>query len=146
MRFSKIFALTVGLVLSLAVAGCADTPDSNQSASSETQTIQGQSDGVKPAKTAKENILAVDCEQLSQKACLNSAQCLLEQGKDKKYQCRAANNACESGFIQTEGMAKSTCDSAKSCKFVAASCFCPQGKQCICGGGAPAACQLLPAS
>jgi hypothetical protein len=80
------------------------------------------------------------CADKSQQACLSSAGCMLSQDKDKKYECRAAKNGCEVGFVQSSGTAKNVCEGKKDCKFSNASCFCPEGVQCVCGGGAPAMC------
>ena len=81
------------------------------------------------------------CADFSQKDCLNSSKCLLDQDKNKKYVCRTAKGACEIGFVQLGREPKKLCEGKKFCQFTAASCFCPQGVQCVCGGGKPAACK-----
>jgi hypothetical protein len=86
------------------------------------------------------------CGSLSQKDCLNSSKCLLNQDKKKTYVCRAAKGACEIGFVQLGREPKKSCEGKDFCKFTAASCFCPEGVQCVCGGGKPASCKTLKTS
>jgi hypothetical protein len=81
------------------------------------------------------------CADFSQKDCLNSSKCLLDQDKTQKYVCRSAKGACEIGFVQLGRELKKSCEGKKFCKFTAASCFCPEGVQCVCGGGKPAVCK-----
>ncbi len=80
------------------------------------------------------------CAAMSVKRCLFSDACVVEQGEDKQYACRDAANQCEAGFVQSVGDPKKTCEAKTDCTFVAASCFCPPGVTCVCGGGSPSAC------
>ena len=84
-----------------------------------------------------------ECRLLTQSDCLSSTQCLLEKTNKFQYICRQANNQCEEGFVQHENKGQLSCKNKRGCQFVPASCFCPEGVQCICGGGAPPMC-LLP--
>lgn len=101
-----------------------------------TLKLKGEQEVKKPAS----------CAEFSQKDCLNSNRCLLDQDKDKKYFCRAAKGACEIGFVQLGREPKKSCEGKEFCQFTAASCFCPEGVQCVCGGGKPAACKTLKTS
>ncbi|MFT4928746.1 MAG: hypothetical protein ACI8WB_004866 [Phenylobacterium sp.] len=82
------------------------------------------------------------CTSLSVKQCTASKACILDQDNNKAYQCRDAANPCESGFVQAGADLEKSCTSKKGCAFSNASCFCPPGMTCICGGGKPAACSL----
>lgn len=82
------------------------------------------------------------CGLMSQGQCLASQRCVLDQNDNKGYFCREAKGDCEIGFIQAgEGDPKASCNRTKGCQYVGASCFCPQGVQCICGGGKPSSCR-----
>lgn len=80
------------------------------------------------------------CASMSVKHCLYSKRCVLSQNEQKQYQCRDAANACEIGFVQAGDHFQKSCTDKPGCELQNASCFCPPGVTCACGGGKPAAC------
>lgn len=116
--------------------------DAAKNAKSELQTRndQLQQTLIKTLKT--HDPANASCASLAVKQCIASKACILSQDKDKAYHCRDAANHCESGFIQAGIDLEKSCTSKKGCAFSNASCFCPPGMTCICGGGKPAACLL----
>lgn len=87
----------------------------------------------------KDDVTA-SCSGLSELDCLKSPICILHQNeKDSSYQCRGADNRCESGFIQSLHQ-KSDCETKAGCNYVPANCYCEPNKLCVCGGGTPAMC------
>ncbi|WP_455202576.1 hypothetical protein [Kaarinaea lacus] len=80
------------------------------------------------------------CANLSELDCLKSPICILQKNqRDSTYQCRAADNSCESGFMQSLHQ-KSDCEAKQGCKFLPANCYCEPEKLCACAGGTPAMC------
>ncbi|WP_455207802.1 hypothetical protein [Kaarinaea lacus] len=80
------------------------------------------------------------CRQMTEQDCLASPLCILEQSTDSEsYQCRAAQNSCESGFAQSLH-GKEDCEQNPDCQYIPASCYCPPGETCPCAGGSPALC------
>jgi hypothetical protein len=93
-------------------------------------------------KAALNKATGGECETMLEGACLTSKSCILEQGKDKAYFCRAANEGCEMAFVQSGEHSMKSCKGKKVCKYEPASCYCPPKVQCVCGGGKPASCAL----
>jgi len=80
------------------------------------------------------------CSGLSELDCLKSPDCMLHQiEKANSYQCRAADNSCETGFIQSIHQSLD-CEMKSGCKYLPANCYCAPNKLCVCGGGSPAMC------
>ena len=80
------------------------------------------------------------CRQMTEQDCLASPLCILEPRTDSEsYQCRAAQNSCESDFSQSLH-GKEDCERNPDCQYVPASCYCPPGETCPCAGGSPALC------
>ena len=78
----------------------------------------------------------------SQRECLASPDhTLIQPTPDSAYQCVRARNHCESGFVQDKHSAKE-CEAKPGCRHDPGRCFCPEGLQCICGGGPPQSCRL----
>lgn len=87
------------------------------------------------------NTVAISCQQLSEQACFSSAACTLTKDNNTKgYQCRPAKDHCELLFRQSDDT-RETCEAKDGCEYVPASCYCPPGVICICGGGEPAQCR-----
>lgn len=163
LSFKWIGAAVASCAFAVMVSGCAGSNSAeaeiqqNQTAQSQTsqnQTSQNQaapapvadkkssSNQVKPNLNANKNINGGGmCGQLSQADCLASSRCVVaKKDSGRGYLCRANINSCENGFIQDN--AKKTCDTGKGCVFSPGSCFCPEGVQCICGGGHPPMCGI----
>ena len=105
------------------------------------QDMMSQVKGLKEQGTKQiKQLSGGQCSDMSNQACLSNAGCLLDQNEDKKYVCRAAKNSCEIGFVQSADSAKAVCEAKNECKFTTASCYCPEGVQCVCGGGMPSMC------
>jgi len=104
---------------------------------------------VNPSSEIETQTANVNCSDMAQSACLASKQCILSQNAKRAYVCRPAKDSCEMNFIQTGNTSKQQCANNKTaaagkCYFKQASCFCPQGMQCICGGGNPSMCSATP--
>jgi len=83
----------------------------------------------------------ISCQQLSEAACFTSAACTLTRNRTNDgYQCRPAKDHCELLFRQSDGT-KENCESRTGCEFIPATCYCPPGITCVCGGGEPAQCR-----
>jgi hypothetical protein len=80
------------------------------------------------------------CASMAAKPCLYSKACMWERDDKRLYSCRDAVNDCENGFAQEGDQVKSSCTDKPGCEYKSASCFCPPGVTCVCGGGTPAAC------
>ena len=89
-------------------------------------------------------IVLMGCTSISESKCLKSPNhTLVVANKYPGYSCKVARNECEKGFIQAEHDA-TFCEANSKCEFIPAKCYCPEGVQCICGGGQPSSCQLKP--
>ncbi|SRR5258706_6220537 len=82
------------------------------------------------------------CNEATELECLKSAECTLVQAAvHGKYTCRAAAGRCEIGFRQAgDSDIQKDCEARPGCEFRSASCYCPPGVDCRCGGGPPAQC------
>lgn len=91
---------------------------------------------------AQESIMeGKSCSQLTEQECFSSAACTLTRNETGNgYQCRPAKDHCELLFRQSDGT-KEICEAKAGCTYVPASCYCPPGVTCVCGGGEPAQCQ-----
>lgn len=134
---SQLKCFLVSLVL-MATTACSST-SSNQTndeppqSDAQVQQSQQASTVAAPTKSLSE------CSTMSQQDCLNSGQCIVaKKVKGKGYMCRANTNRCETDFVQNTG--KDSCATQKGCDYSPGSCFCPEGVQCICGGGHPPMC------
>jgi len=109
------------------------------------RTSELESVAQKPTKPNKEstNTERNMCSALAQADCLKSTQCILDQTIGLSYFCRAAKNDCEIGFVQADYFGKQSCTTKNNCQFKPASCFCPSGVVCKCGGGRPSACSEM---
>lgn len=153
--FSSIIGLNIPRLSVLALVSllfaCADTTpvaqnqSSNAATSSKVAPVKPQVEHLNnrplaQVKKQPQNKGVDECVSLRQSACLSSKQCVLDSDKQKGYFCRKAADRCETDFIQSAFDAKSNCRAKARCFFRPASCFCPEGVQCICGGGKPAMC------
>lgn len=147
------------LVAVAVVSSACSTPDSAPK--------QG---AVAPAPAASNASSAGACASLTRTACMQSAECTLEQVGEhsRQYRCRPATEPCERGFVQagfwgsgTEGVEASkaqqaACNARPGCGFVDGGCYChcrgmgetavPDGDEaeacmCECGGGPPPTCR-----
>ena len=81
-----------------------------------------------------------ECEDLGEKACLDSENCTLALIEERKqYQCRAVKNECEQGFRQRGGT-QVDCEAKADCHYTPGKCYCEPDLTCICGGGPPPLC------
>lgn len=81
------------------------------------------------------------CQELGEKACLDSPTCTLvqEDGARRGYRCREASPPCETGFLQGSSTA-GECSAKAGCVFDPGHCYCPPDVVCVCGGGPPPGC------
>jgi hypothetical protein len=93
------------------------------------------------ADRANEDVIeGLSCQQLSEKACLESAACTLKKNKDStSYRCLPAKDHCELMFRQSEGT-KESCETKQGCEFIPAQCYCPPDLLCECADGEPNQC------
>jgi len=139
MKLIKCLAQVLALIFFMLLStSCTEAPENKNQSTNTHQPEKIATTQEKPIKKKSSNINS--CAAMSEKSCLLSKECILEQHKEKGYYCRESQNFCEVGFIQKSNSAKSTCTNNKGCKFKNASCFCPSGVTCVCGGGAPSAC------
>ena len=81
-----------------------------------------------------------NCSNLTELGCLKSSACILQlEENGNSYQCRAADNNCESGFVQLLHQ-KPDCEAKLGCKYLPADCYCAPNENCQCRGGMPAMC------
>jgi N-acetylmuramoyl-L-alanine amidase len=72
------------------------------------------------------------CAALDDSACWADASCILDASG-----CHSPVTRCETTFVQG---GTSACDSEPGCSLIQQPCFCPPGRVCVCGGGAPPTC------
>ncbi len=79
------------------------------------------------------------CSTLPRDVCIATPGCVLagSQTRDPSYFCRDALTPCENIIDPDE------CTGSPGCTFVSAECYCPEGAQCICGGGPAQVCREI---
>lgn len=93
------------------------------------------------ALLATGSMMLVGCVSLSETECLKSPDhTLVQPDGELHYECKAARNDCEKGFVQME-QGPAECNVKTSCEFVPGECYCPPDLQCFCGGGPPGSCR-----
>ncbi len=146
------------LVLALGLSACVGNNDESDNQAQQTQQSQssaqqGAASGNNDSETIAPNLaehqqnsndaVIAACSKLSQADCLKSTSCIVaKKPSGRGYQCRANQDRCEQGFAQAAG--KDSCKTADGCFFAPGSCFCPEGVECICGGGHPPMCASEP--
>ena len=64
---------------------------------------------------------AQECEQLQAAACVESLDCMYKKAGDKfEYDCIAASNRCQTGFVQSSDERIMLCESQQGCSFIPA--------------------------
>lgn len=152
MMMKNSFWFMCAVVFSLMLTGCQQTATQNKSdaqleRASALEPADPLIDATQPV--AKSADTTESCATLSQQQCLDSKTCIVDKAEKRGYVCRAAQGVCEQGFVQAHAKSQQVClnngkANNRQCFFRQASCFCPKGMTCICGGGLPAMCTDKP--
>lgn len=81
------------------------------------------------------------CENLSNKACLSSANCILALQTDELI-CRKTKNHCEKDFVQIE-MQEKQCGQKENCQYKKSNCDCDLNETCSCNNNTPPSCESI---
>ena len=81
------------------------------------------------------------CDNLTNKACLSSANCILALQGDKLI-CRPPNNHCEKDLVQFD-MQEKQCEQKENCQYKESKCDCDINETCTCNNNTPASCELI---
>ena len=82
-----------------------------------------------------------DCENLTNKACLSSANCILAT-QENTLICRIANDHCEKDFVQFH-MHEKQCELKDNCQYKKSDCDCGVNETCTCDNNSPPSCELI---
>jgi len=83
-----------------------------------------------PAPVISPLTSTLNCDELTNRACLSSAKCTLSF-HDNNLTCQSTVNHCEKGFVQMD-MYKEQCEQKTGCQYITGHCNCDADESCSC--------------